>query len=488
MNRRKIGAQKTFDQAPGAFIGVIVVGIIRLVIAGAMSLNFILSSNTVMVSTIVGAIVIPIISVVFFSFFKKFMGKDSKAVIGLRAGILAASIIGLIITMFGMSFFLAELGGVYSYTPFDAFVRDLMGLMEAGDVSTSMLYLIDDIFVIMILIFTIQAIILTTKSFPGRLNVSAPVQTQPPSPLPVPETILVGTGTPCGTCGALKLNARQKFCEHCGTAFPTEIVVQPAVSTEVSAPASVSLTPPTPMVAPAPTITPAAIPQAPTVTPVPTVTPSTVSLTPSPFPPAATGSRPLQVTKVDWNKVKDALKRGERKLEDLTGKAYQRIFKKTLTQRNTRICIGVISLVIVTCIILGASLTPARPLVGTWRTSAPVTFNVEVGGVPSGYELRTMEWKISSFGWDPNEVLIEVTQTIEDHVTDTSYTHDFLSFDLYGTISGSRLYVRWGGSLYPRDMGNYSFTSWIITGTWDDPGVSGDRVYTAINGLTLTKQ
>ncbi len=244
--------QRTVDQVVGTFIGAIVMGIVRLVIAGAMGFNFVLYSNTVMASTIVGAMVIPIVGIVLFSVLKKNLGKDPKMVFGLRVGILAAAITSLIIIIFGMSSFLTESGDIYSYTPFDAFVRDFVGLMETGDTTTSILYLFDDIFVIMIFVISIQSVILASKNMPRNLKTRVPVQTQtqPPSTLPVPQTVPVNIGNTCTNCGALRVNVNQKFCEMCGTQFPPATVMQPAVNTEVSAPASVSPAPPATTVEP----------------------------------------------------------------------------------------------------------------------------------------------------------------------------------------------------------------------------------------------
>jgi hypothetical protein len=141
-----------------------------------------------------------------------------------------------------------------------------------------------------------------------------------------------------------------------------------------------------------------------------------------------------------------------------------------------------------------ASLTPARNLEGTWKTSFPVTFYIKTdfetfGELQDvGSENRTMTWIITATG-DENVVNVEVRFAVSSRllVSDSGYTPDVSPMFLKGAISGTRLTLTTGDN---RTIGEFSFTTDIIKGTWNDHWSMAyeQEVYTATNSLILTKQ
>lgn len=138
-------------------------------------------------------------------------------------------------------------------------------------------------------------------------------------------------------------------------------------------------------------------------------------------------------------------------------------------------------------------LTPARDLVGTWKTSFATKFYIktdfQTGTLQDvGSEDRTMTWIVTSTS-DENVVNIEVdfTSSNQQLSSDAGYTPDVSPMFLTGTISGSRLTLQ---SSSDGTVGQFSFTTDIITGTWNDQWTMAysQEVYTATNGLTLTRQ
>jgi hypothetical protein len=138
-------------------------------------------------------------------------------------------------------------------------------------------------------------------------------------------------------------------------------------------------------------------------------------------------------------------------------------------------------------------LTPARKLEGTWKTSFPVTFYIKTdyetfGELQDvGTEDRTMTWIITATN-DENTVNVEVQFTSSNRqlVSDSGYTPDVSPMFLTGTISGTRLTLKTGD----RTVGEFSFTTDIITGTWSDHWsmVYEQEVYTKTNSLILNRQ
>lgn len=138
------------------------------------------------------------------------------------------------------------------------------------------------------------------------------------------------------------------------------------------------------------------------------------------------------------------------------------------------------------------SLSPARDLEGTWKTSFSTKFYIktdfETGELQDvGSENRTMTWIITSTS-NQNVVNVEVQFTSSNRqlVSGSGYTPDVSPMYLTGVISGSRLTLQSDD----RAVGQFSFTTDIITGTWDDSWsmVYGQEVYTVTNGLTLARQ
>ena len=143
-------------------------------------------------------------------------------------------------------------------------------------------------------------------------------------------------------------------------------------------------------------------------------------------------------------------------------------------------------------------LTPARNLEGTWKTAFPVKFFIktdfDTGELQDvGSENRAMTWIITATS-DENVVDVEVYFTVSNRqlVTGSGYTPDVSPMFLKGTISGTRLTLKTGGSQLSdsRTVGEFSFTTDIITGTWSDRWsmVYEQEVYTATNSLILTRQ
>jgi len=140
-----------------------------------------------------------------------------------------------------------------------------------------------------------------------------------------------------------------------------------------------------------------------------------------------------------------------------------------------------------------ANLTPARNLEGTWKTPFPVKFCIKTdfetfGELKDvGSENRSMTWIITGTS-NENIVDVEVQFTVSNRqlATGSGYTPDVSPMFLTGTISGTRLTLTTDG----RTVGEFSFTTDIIKGTWSDRWSMAyeQEVYTATNSLTLTRQ
>jgi hypothetical protein len=138
------------------------------------------------------------------------------------------------------------------------------------------------------------------------------------------------------------------------------------------------------------------------------------------------------------------------------------------------------------------NLSAARNLVGTWKTSFPTTFNIKTDFssadlVDVGSEDRVMTWVITSAS-DQNTVNIKVSFTTSNRnfIADSGFTPDVSPMFLTGTISGTRLTLHGDDGV----MGQFSFTSTIIKGAWDDTWTAAysQQAYTATDGLILSKQ
>lgn len=137
------------------------------------------------------------------------------------------------------------------------------------------------------------------------------------------------------------------------------------------------------------------------------------------------------------------------------------------------------------------TLSPARKLAGTWKTSFPVKFYIrtdfETGDlVDIGSEERRMSWVITATNGE-NIVDIEVSFVASNQqLSGFGYTPDVSPMYFTGTISGTKLTL----TTDDRTIGTFSFTTDIITGTWDDRWsmAYGQEVYTTTNSLVLTRQ
>ncbi len=139
------------------------------------------------------------------------------------------------------------------------------------------------------------------------------------------------------------------------------------------------------------------------------------------------------------------------------------------------------------------SLSPARNLVGTWETTFNVKFYIRTdfetfGELKDvGSEDRAMTWTITATS-DENVVDVEVQFTSSNRQLEANsgYTPDVSPMFLEGTISGSRLTLTDGD----RTIGEFSFTTDILTGTWNDHWsmVYEQQVCTTTNSLVLMKQ
>jgi hypothetical protein len=140
-------------------------------------------------------------------------------------------------------------------------------------------------------------------------------------------------------------------------------------------------------------------------------------------------------------------------------------------------------------------LGPARDLVGTWKTSFATKFNIEIDGGYVGYEYRMQTWKITATD-NENIVDIEVTYTYSNRslISYSGYTPDVSPVSYQGIIIGTRLTIKAPSDQFMTDyygsIGEFSFTTSLIEGTWHDHWemVYEQNVYTATNGLKLTKQ
>jgi hypothetical protein len=136
-------------------------------------------------------------------------------------------------------------------------------------------------------------------------------------------------------------------------------------------------------------------------------------------------------------------------------------------------------------------LSSARDLVGTWRTSFSTKFYIatdfDTGTLQDiGSEDRQVTWTITA---TEDESVVDIEQSFTEsnrQLTGGGYVPDVSPNFYTGTISSSSLTVNEGD----RVVGYFAFTTDIITGTWSDNWAMAftQDVYTAINGLTLTRQ
>ncbi len=104
-----------------------------------------------------------------------------------------------------------------------------------------------------------------------------------------------------------------------------------------------------------------------------------------------------------------------------------------------------------------------------------------------GSEERMVTWVVTR-GSSENTVRIEQRFTVSSRqlVSGSGYVPDVSPSFFTGIVSGSRLTVMSGS----RIVGEFSFTSDLIQGTWDDSWSMGytQRVYTDTNALILNRE
>jgi hypothetical protein len=142
-------------------------------------------------------------------------------------------------------------------------------------------------------------------------------------------------------------------------------------------------------------------------------------------------------------------------------------------------------------------LTPAGPCIGTWKTSFAVQFNVQTdfdGPMEDiGWVSRSMTWIVTPTG-NPNQVDVEVqfSDSSQSIQSGKGYTPNVSPMFLEGVISGVTLTLIRPASMFQpeRVVGIFTFTSLVITGTWDDTEtlIYSQREYTLPSGLVLMKQ
>ncbi len=131
-----------------------------------------------------------------------------------------------------------------------------------------------------------------------------------------------------------------------------------------------------------------------------------------------------------------------------------------------------------------------------WKTTFPVKFYIKTdfetfGELKDvGSEDRTMTWIVTATG-NENAVDVEVqfASSNNQFVSGSGYIPDLSPVFLTGMINGSPLTLTTVGS-DDRVIGEFSFTTNMITGTWNDQWSMAyeQQVYTTNNSLVLMKQ
>lgn len=195
-----------------------------------------------------------------------------------------------------------------------------------------------------------------------------------------------------------------------------------------------------------------------------------------------------------WDTTKAFFRWLGSKIEQGFGWAYQKAFKKVPNQKTTWSCMLLMAGIVVAFIIVGAALTPGPFLAGTWRTAFVTNFNIQTTASGSlqyvGSEQRTMTWTISRT-FNPTVVSVDVSFVVVSKSISGMYVPDVSPNTYEGRISGTRLTLVDPESLLfeERIVGEFSFTSTSIMGTWNDSwtGMYFQMVYTSVNGLTLVR-
>jgi hypothetical protein len=137
------------------------------------------------------------------------------------------------------------------------------------------------------------------------------------------------------------------------------------------------------------------------------------------------------------------------------------------------------------------TLSPARNLEGTWKTEFATKFYIQIDGEEVGSQDRVMTWIITPTSQE-SVVNVEVRFSTSNTQLepDSGYVPDVSPMFLTGTISGTRLTLENNANYYKETVGEFSFTTDYIQGTWHDHWemLYEQNVYTNTNGLKMDRQ
>jgi hypothetical protein len=138
-----------------------------------------------------------------------------------------------------------------------------------------------------------------------------------------------------------------------------------------------------------------------------------------------------------------------------------------------------------------STLSPARNLEGTWKTEFATKFFIQIDGEDVGSQDRIMTWIITPTSQE-SIVNVEVRFSSSNTQVEqySGYVPDVSPMFLTGTISGTRLTLENTANYYKEPIGEFSFTTDYIQGTWHDHWemLYEQNVYTSTNGLKLDRQ
>ena len=143
-----------------------------------------------------------------------------------------------------------------------------------------------------------------------------------------------------------------------------------------------------------------------------------------------------------------------------------------------------------------SGLTPARNIVGTWKTTFPVKHFIKTDYCSvSLKDVATQDRMVTFVITEAGEATVNIQWTYTGSnytVTDpqcnpTGYVPDVSPMFLKGTISSTQLTVTESSG---RTLGTFNFTTDLMQGTWDDEWCLAycQEVYTGTNTLKLILQ
>lgn len=467
---------KHMEQARGSALAIVLFAVIRIAIHAGLGTEFFLLNQVVYGSTIVGGIVLPVAAFIVCTPFKTVHHANPKAGRALMSVMIVVLAAAVLVAILGMSHF-----APYSYTVFDTLVKDMISFINDNDTGKFFINIFDNMFVLVVIGMIAQAMGFVRNALTGKPYVPPGAKRQPPVPVavqPVPRDRF-----PCPACGT-PCETGARFCSQCASALgPATPVDEQPVQDPLPAPdtgsAGGTVTFSTISHRPPPVVSPPAAPR-------PAATIRSV-------PPRAESVQPIT-----GESIRAFFKQTGLQIEAGFGKLYAKAFKKEPTRKTTWNCIGLIAVLVIALVIIGAfAWAAANPLAGTWRTSGSVTFHIRTDfrtGVmqDEGTQERIMTWLVSPT-WDPAKVDIEVRFDVTGSSINSGsgYTPDVSPMFLYGFIDGNLLNVTTHGSMFtPRySVGLFTFNAWSINGTWNDSWclVYCQDVYTAPGALVLIR-